>query len=95
MKPQCEQVQQKTFLRNHWGVHPTTLSKILNRHKFPGLLLDLVERVVRFADKDPKNQDTDWFHLLGSPLSFSRMQLSQSSHRHCTQLHSEYAHDSN
>ena len=22
-------------LRNHWGVHPTTLSKILNHHKFP------------------------------------------------------------
>ena len=41
-------------LRNHWGVHPTTLSKILNHHKFPGLLLDLVERVIRFADKDPE-----------------------------------------
>ena len=41
-------------LQNHWGVHPTTLSKILNHHKFPGLLLDLVERVIRFADKDPK-----------------------------------------
>ena len=40
-------------LRNHWGVHPTTLSKILNHHKFSGLLLDLVERVTRFADKDP------------------------------------------
>ena len=39
-------------LRNHWRVHPTTLSKILNHHKFPGLLLDLVERVIRFADKD-------------------------------------------
>ena len=24
-------------LRNPWGVHPTTLSKILNHHKFPGL----------------------------------------------------------
>ena len=43
-------------LRNHWGVHPTTLSKILNHHKFPGLLLDLVERVIRFADKDPKTR---------------------------------------
>ena len=43
-------------LRNHWGVHPTTLSKILNHHKFPGLLLDLVERVMRFADKDPKTR---------------------------------------
>ena len=41
---------------NHWGVHPTTLSKILNHHKFPGLLLDLVERVIRFADKDPKTR---------------------------------------
>ena len=43
-------------LRNHWGVHPTTLSKILNHHKFPGLLLDLVEGVIRFADKDPKTR---------------------------------------
>ena len=43
-------------LRNHWGVHPTTLSKILNHHKFPGLLLELVERVIRFADKDPKKR---------------------------------------
>ena len=43
-------------LRNHWGVHPTTLSKILNHHRFPGLLLDLVERVIRFADKDPKTR---------------------------------------
>ena len=43
-------------LRNHWGVHPTTLSKILNHHKFPGLLLDLVERVIRFADKDLKTR---------------------------------------
>ena len=43
-------------LRNHWRVHPTTLSKILNHHKFPGLLLDLVERVTRFADKDPKTR---------------------------------------
>ena len=43
-------------LRNHWGVHPTTLSKILNHHKFPGLLLDLVERVICFADKDPKTR---------------------------------------
>ena len=43
-------------LRNHWGVHPTTLSKILNHHKFPGLLLDLVERVTRFADKDPQTR---------------------------------------
>ena len=43
-------------LRNHKGVHPTTLSKILNHHKFPGLLLDLVERVIRFADKDPKTR---------------------------------------
>ena len=43
-------------LRNHWGVHPTTLSKILNHHKFPSLLLDLVERVIRFADKDPKTR---------------------------------------
>ena len=36
-------------LRNHWGVIP-------NHHKFPGLLLDLVERVIRFADKDPKTR---------------------------------------
>ena len=43
-------------LRNHWGVHPTTLSKILNHHKFPDWLLDLVERVIRFADKDPKTR---------------------------------------
>ena len=43
-------------LRNHWGVHQTRLSKILNRHKFPGLLLYLVERVIRFADKDPKTR---------------------------------------
>ena len=43
-------------LLNHCGVHPTTLSKILNHHKFPGLLLDLVERVIRFADKDPKTR---------------------------------------
>ena len=43
-------------LRNHWRVHPTTLSKILNHHKFPGLLLDLGERVIRFADKDPKTR---------------------------------------
>ena len=41
-------------LRIHWGVHPTTLSKILNHHTFPGLLLDLVERVMRFADQDPQ-----------------------------------------
>ena len=41
-------------LRNHWGVHPTTLSKIMNHHI--GLLLDLVERVIRFADKDPKTR---------------------------------------
>ena len=46
----------RSALRNHWGVHPTTLSKILNHHKFPGLLLDLVERVIRFADKDPKTR---------------------------------------
>ena len=43
-------------LRNHWGVHPTTLSKILNHHKFPGLLLELIERVMRFAHKDPKTR---------------------------------------
>ena len=43
-------------LRNHWGVHPTTLSKILNHHKFPGLLMELIERVMRFADKDPKTR---------------------------------------
>ena len=43
-------------VRNHWGVHPTTLSKILNHHKFPGLLLGLVERVMRFADKDPQTR---------------------------------------
>ena len=43
-------------LRNHWGVHPTPLSKILNHHKFPGLLLDLVERVIRFADTDAKTR---------------------------------------
>ena len=43
-------------LLNHWRVHPTTLSKILNHHKFPGLLLDLVERVIRLADKDPKTR---------------------------------------
>ena len=43
-------------LRNHWGVHPITLSKILNHHKFSGLLLDLVERVIRLADKDPKTR---------------------------------------
>ena len=43
-------------LRNNWGAHTTTLSKILNYHKFPGLLLDLVERVIRFADKDPKTR---------------------------------------
>ena len=43
-------------LRNHWGVHPTTLSKILSHQKFPGLLLDLVERVIRFADKDPETR---------------------------------------
>ena len=36
-------------LRNHWGVHPTTLSKILNHHKFPGLLMELIERVMRFC----------------------------------------------
>ena len=82
-------------LRNHWGVHPTTLSKILNHHKFPGLLLELIERVIRFADKDPKTRITDWFHLLESPSSFSRMQLSHAGHPHCTQLLSEYAHDSN
>ena len=41
-------------LLNHWGVHPTTLSKILSHRKFPGLLLDLVERVMRFANKDPQ-----------------------------------------
>ena len=35
---------------------PTTLSKILNHHKFPGLLLELVERVIRFDDKDPKTR---------------------------------------
>ena len=33
-------------LRNHWGFHPTTLSKILNHHKFPGLLLGLSESYV-------------------------------------------------
>ena len=43
-------------LRNRWGVHPTTLSKILNHHKFPGLLLEMIERVIRFADKDPKTR---------------------------------------
>ena len=43
------------------GVHPTTLSKILNHHKFPGLLLDLVERVIRFADKDPKTRILNGF----------------------------------
>ena len=43
-------------LRNRWGVHPTTLSKVLNHHKFPGLLLELVERAIRFADKDPKTR---------------------------------------
>ena len=41
-------------LRNHWGVHPTTLSKILSHREFPGLLLDLVERVTRFANRDPQ-----------------------------------------
>ena len=43
-------------LRSHCGVHPTTLSKILNHHKFPDLLKELVERVIRFADKDPKTR---------------------------------------
>ena len=82
-------------LRNHWRVHPTTLSKILNHHKFPGLLLDFVELVIRFADKDPQTRKTDLFHLQESPPSFSRMQLSHASHPHCTQLLSEYAHNSN
>ena len=41
-------------LRNHWGVHPTTLSKILNHHNFPCLLVELVERIMRFADKNPQ-----------------------------------------
>ena len=36
--------------------NPTVLSKTLNHHKFPGLLLDLVERVMRLADKDPKTK---------------------------------------
>ena len=40
-------------LRNHWGVHPTALSKILNLRKFPCLLLELVERIMRFADRNP------------------------------------------
>ena len=82
-------------LRNHWGVHPTTLSKILNHHKFLGLLLDLVERVIRLSDKKSPNKDTVWFHLLESSSSFSRMQLSHAGQTHCTHLHSEYAHDSN
>ena len=50
-------------LRNHWGVHPTTLSKILNHRKFPGLLLELVERVMRFADRGSPSQGPDWLHL--------------------------------
>ena len=54
-------------LRNHWGVHPTTVSKVLNHHQFPGLLLDLVERVIRFADKDPKTRI-----LIGSICSKAR-----------------------
>ena len=58
-------------LRNHWRVHPTTLSKILNHHKFSGLLQDLVGRVIRFADKDPKTR-------LESPSS-----LSHAGHPHC------------
>ena len=36
--------------------HPTTLSKILSHREFPGLLLDLVERVMRFANKDPQTK---------------------------------------
>ena len=39
-------------LRNHRVVHPTTLSKILNHHKFPCLLRELVERIMRFADRN-------------------------------------------
>ena len=41
-------------MRNHWGVHPTTLSKILNHRKVPCWLLELVERIMRFADRDPQ-----------------------------------------
>ena len=44
-----------------------------------------------FCRQRSKNQDTDWFHLLESPSSFSRVQLSHAGHPHCTQLHSEYA----
>ena len=40
--------------RNHRGVRPTTLSKILSHREFPGLLLDLVERVMRLANRDPQ-----------------------------------------
>ena len=47
-----------------------------------------------FCRQRSKNQDTDWFHQLESPSSFSRMQLSHAGHPHCTQIHSEYAHDS-
>ena len=43
-------------LRNQWGVHPTTLSKILSHREFPGMLLHLVERVMRFAHKDSKTR---------------------------------------
>ena len=82
-------------LRNHWRVHPTTLSKILNHHNFPGLLLDLVERVIRFADKDPKTRI-----LIGFICSKARhrsvacsylMQVIHTALNYTV----EYAHDSN
>ena len=82
-------------LRNYWGVHPTTLSKILNHHKFPGLLLDLVDRVIRFADKYPETRILIGFICSKARHRSVRMQLPHAGHPHCTQLHSEYAHDSN
>ena len=81
-------------LRNHWGVHPTTLSKILSHREFPGLLLDLVERVMRFANRDSPNQDLDWLHLHEGPPPLSCMQLSHAGHPHCAQLLGEHSPDS-
>ena len=73
---------------------PSTLSKILSHREFPGLLLDLVERVMRMANRDPRAKENDWLHLHEGPPPISCMQLSHEGHPQCAQLLGEHSHDS-
>ena len=72
------------------GVHPTTLSKILNHRRFLRLLLELVERIMRFADRNPQAKI-----LIGFIYMKARHRPAACSYLMLAQLLSEHPYDSN